>query len=111
MAALLLGIASAVAGQQPSSVAEIEANLPALAGRDRARALAQLTELIQSDDPRKALAYGAQALDAPAGDLDYGARITTLTSMAWAHHLLSQYDEAVARAERALRLAEEHGDG
>jgi hypothetical protein len=58
MAALLFLVAAVVGAQPPSSVGEIEASLPALTGRERAAALARLTELIQSDDPKKALAYG-----------------------------------------------------
>jgi len=109
--ALLLFLVAPIAGaQSPPSATEIEARLPALAGRERAAALAQLTELLQSDDPKKALAYGAQALEAPSPELDHAQRFTTLTSMSWAHRALSQYDEAVARAEQALRLAEETGD-
>jgi len=89
MAALLFLVAAVVGAQPPSSVGEIEASLPALVGRERAGALAQLTELIQSDDPKKALAYGAQALKASPRELDYGNRIATLTSMAWAHQRAS----------------------
>jgi two-component system cell cycle response regulator len=113
LAALFVVIASAAAAQPPSSassVAEIEARLPTLASPDRARALAELTELLQSDDPKKALTYGALALEAPTQDLDYAERVSTLSSMAWAHMTLSQYDEAIARGEQGLRLAEEHGD-
>jgi len=38
-------------------VAAIEASLPALVGRERAGALAQLTELVQNDDPKKTLGH------------------------------------------------------
>ena len=110
MAALLVLTASAAGAQESSSVAQIEARLPALAGAERAGALARLTELLQSDDPRKALAYGAQALAASSRELDRNQRFTTLTSMSWAHRTLSQYDEAVARGEEALRLADEYAD-
>ena len=110
MAVLLVLVASVVRAQPTPSVAEIEASLPGLVGSARADALARLTELIQSDDPKKALAYGAQALEAPSGDLDYEKRMTTLTSMAWAHMILSEYGEAIARGEQALRLAEQRAD-
>src|SRR6266849_3123411 len=89
MAGLLFLIASVVGAQQPSSVAEIEASLPALVGRERAGALARPTERIESDDPKKARAYGAQALQGSPRELDYGKRITTLSSMSWAHITLS----------------------
>jgi len=110
MAALLFLFAPIAGAQSPPSVAEIEAKLPRLAGRERAAALARLTELLQSDDPKKALAYGAQALQASPQDLDHAQRFTTLTSMSWAHRTLSQYEEAVARGEQALHLAEEAGN-
>jgi diguanylate cyclase (GGDEF)-like protein len=110
IAAFLVLVAPIAGAQSPPSAAEIEARLPALAGRERAAALAQLTELLQSDDPKKALAYGAQALEASPRELDHRQRFTTLTSMSWAHRTLSQYEDAVARAEQALRLAEEAGN-
>jgi diguanylate cyclase (GGDEF)-like protein len=108
-AALLLLLASVARAQPSSSVAEIEARLPTLGGRERAEALARLTELIQGDDPKKALTYGAQALDASPRELNHARRITTLTSMSWAHMMLSEYEDAVARGEQALKLAEDHG--
>jgi two-component system, cell cycle response regulator len=107
----LLFLLPSVAGAQPSSsVSEIEARLPSLAGRERAEALARLADLLESDDPKKALAHGAQALDAPPADLDDARRVRVLTAMSWAHMTLSQYDQAVARGEEALRLAEKSGD-
>jgi hypothetical protein len=111
MVALLVLLPAATAAQPPSpSVAEIEARLPSLAGAERTEALVSLTERLEGDEPRKALAYGAQALDAAGTTLDYAQRIRVLTGLTWAHMTLSQYGEAVARGNEALRLAEEQGD-
>jgi hypothetical protein len=62
-AAVLVLVASIVGAEGPS-VIEIEARLPSLVGRERARALSELAELLHMDDPQRALTYGAQALEA-----------------------------------------------
>jgi diguanylate cyclase (GGDEF)-like protein len=115
MVALLVLLPALGAAQTPSpagagatgAAAEIEARLPRLSGPARVDALVELTERLESDDPKKTLAYGAEAL---AAGLDPAQRIRVLTSLCWAHMTLSQYDQAVARGEEALGVADRQGD-
>lgn len=79
-------------------------------GTPRGRELADLTDQLKNDQPRKALQYGADALALFAATPDPANHVRVLNEMAWAHMVLGEYDRAVARATEGRQLAERHGD-
>jgi diguanylate cyclase (GGDEF)-like protein len=100
-------LAGAAFAQQ---AADLERRLPSLSGLERARALTELTALLQNDKPRQAIAYGTEALALFAATPDPANHIRVLNEMAWAHMVLGEYDRAIARATEARQLAERAGD-
>lgn len=87
--------------------AELEARLPGLAGVERVRALAELTEAYRSTAPSKAVEFAESALAMAAAYPDGIAEVRALNERAWALMELGRYDEAVASAEAGLVRARE----
>ncbi|MHB1224966.1 MAG: tetratricopeptide repeat protein, partial [Gemmatimonadaceae bacterium] len=107
---LLLLFAAPLAAQSRQSTAELEARLPALAGVERARVLASLTDAFKADQPARALALGGEALRLFAVHDDPVPHVKTLNEMAWAFMTLGEYDAAVSHARAGQRMAERVGD-
>ena len=61
-----------------------------------AHSLTELTGLFNNDNPRKAVAYGEEALAAYTKYPDPAAEAHTLALLAWAHMILSEYPTAIA---------------
>src|SRR5262245_39802009 len=108
-AALLLVLSGATALAQTETAAQLEARLPTLAGTEKARALARLAKLLESEDPKRSLVFGQQALEAAPLE-DRALRADILAELAWAQMMLSQYPEAVASGEESVRLSRELRD-
>lgn len=114
VAALMLAAAplatAPLAAQPRESTAQIEERLPTLAGLERARALASLTDALKADQPARALAFGDEALRLFALHDDPVAHVKTLNEMAWAYMTLGRYDSALTHARAGQRMAEQVGD-
>jgi diguanylate cyclase (GGDEF)-like protein len=108
--ALAVFLLAAVAIAAQPRVDDLEKRLPALAGAERARALTELTGLLNNDNPRKAIAYGNEALAWYAAHPDPHEEAHTLAILAWAHMILSDYPTAIATAEKGRALAVKNGD-
>ena len=108
VALCLLCASPALAAKDEAS--ELERRLPSLSGADRAHALTELTELLSNDDPRKAIAYGDEAITWYHAHPDPAHEAQTLAFVAWAQMILSDYSKAIANAERGRDLARLHGD-
>ena len=106
---LLTLLVAAAASAQPRGE-DLESRLPALTGAERAHALTELTELLNNDAPRKAIAYGNEALAWYAGHPDPAREVDTLALIAWGYMILSDYQTAVASAEKGRLLAKQHGN-
>ncbi len=109
-AALAASLATSAHAQatSPAEAARLEAALPSLAGRPRARALATLATALENERPREAVAYGREALRLFDAFPDPGARAETCAALAWAYMTMAQYDSAAAIGRRAERYAAEH---
>ena len=101
---LLTLLVAAAASAQPRA-SDLESRLPALTGVERAHALTELTELLNNDAPRKAIAYGNEALAWYDGHPDPAREVDTLAIIAWGYMILSDYQTAVASAEKGRLLA------
>ena len=109
LAAILLTLIAAVPSAQ-SRVDDLEKRLPGLVGTERALVLTDLTGLLNNDAPRKAIAYGNEALAWYATHPDPVKEAHTLAVIAWAYMILSDYPTAIASAEKGRALARQHGD-
>ncbi|MES2179911.1 MAG: tetratricopeptide repeat protein [Gemmatimonadota bacterium] len=106
---IALAVAAAPLHAQGPRPADLEALLPTLSGVERARVLARLVDAYRLDRPAQAITYGTQALEQLARTPDSAASVLTLSEMGWAYMQLSRFDEAVASADSARRLAERTG--
>ncbi|PBC52044.1 protein kinase [Rhodococcus sp. ACS1] len=82
-------------------------------GTARDRALIQRADgylALHRGDPRRAVTFLSQALDEFRRDGDLMLQIMTLHGLGLAHHLLGQPDQAVARLEDAIQIAQSHGE-
>ncbi|MFC9551415.1 protein kinase [Rhodococcus sp. NPDC056960] len=82
-------------------------------GTTRDRALIQRADgylALHRGDPRRAVTLLSQALDEFRRDGDLMLQIMTLHGLGLAHHLLGQPDQAVARLEEAIQIAQSHGE-
>ena len=89
---------------------DLESRLSTLTGRERARALAELTQTYRAENPRKALQYGNEALVVLKQHPDAHYEAMALSEMAWAYMVLGEYEAAVDHAERGRDIARAHGD-
>ena len=105
----LIACVTAVASAQPR-VSELEGQLPSLSGVERAKALTELTALLNNDAPQRAIAYGDEALAWYEAHPDPAQEARTLAMIAWAYMIVSDYPKAIASAERGRDLARQHGD-
>lgn len=87
----------------------LEAQLPQLRGVERARVLSRLVDAYKFDKPAQSIAYGREALDQFSSTPDSAAHVLTLSELGWAYMTLSRFDEAVASADSARRLAARTG--
>ena len=112
--ALWLGVAQAestVPDTPPTlDVEALERALTASQGDTRLHLLAQLVEAYRNADPRKAVAYGDEALALPISRSLPAIRIQILNETSWALRVLGQYPRAQQLATQALALAEDHQD-
>lgn len=92
-------------GQERATVEELEARLATVAGVERVRVLAELTERLRSTAPARAVGYAESAMAVAASHPDALAEVRALTEGAWALMELGRYDEARARAEEGLARA------
>lgn len=90
---------------QSARPADLEAQLPTLTGVERARVLSRLVDAYKLAKPAQAIAYGTAALDQLNRTPDSAAEVVTLSELGWAYMQLSRFDEAVASADSARRLA------
>ena len=99
VASLLLGSVmvlwlSAVQAESASSTPDVQALEQALAasqGETRLHLLAQLVEAYRNADPRRAVAYGDEALALPSSQSLPVIRIQILNETSWALRVLGQY--------------------
>jgi len=89
---------------------ELESKLSTLKDAERARTLTELTDRLKNDKPRKAIAYGTEALAWYASHADPVNEVRTLDEIAWAYMIVSDYPQAIASAEKGRDLAERRGD-
>src|SRR5262249_38331006 len=82
--ALLAALQASPVGAQSTPDA-LEAKLPSLSGAERAQALTALTDLLKNDQPRKAIAYGREALAWYATHPTPTDDVRTLNEIAWAY--------------------------
>src|SRR5437899_11034701 len=90
-AGLLLLSTTASARAQPAAGAPgvIEAQLPSLSGAARAHALTDLTDQLKNDSPKKAIAYGTEALAYYAAHPQPAYEVRTFDELAWAYMIAS----------------------
>ena len=108
-AGLLLLCTTTSALAQPA-VCALEAHLPSLTGAVRAHALTDLTDQLKNDNPKKAIAYGTEALAYYAAHPEPAYEVRTLDEIAWAYMIASDYPNATAMATKGRNLAEKTGD-
>ena len=89
--------------------AELEAQLSSATGVVRARILSRLVDAYKLDKPQQAITYGTEALEVLSRTPDSAAAVVTLSELGWAYMQLSKFDEAVALADSARRLAARTG--
>ncbi|MDB4913804.1 MAG: diguanylate cyclase with repeat [Gemmatimonadetes bacterium] len=100
---------AAQASGQAGRPVELEAQLSMASGVERARILARLVDAYKLDKPAQAITYGTAALDQLAKTPDSAAAVVTLSELGWAYMQLSRFDEAVAAADSARKLAARTG--
>src|SRR5262245_33528532 len=88
------------------SASDLQQQLHAATGLERARTLAALTDDLRQDQPQQAIAYGQEALELFGQFPDPVNEVKTLNEMGWAYMTLSQYDQAIRSAEKGRDLAE-----
>lgn len=93
-----------------NEAANLEKELATAQDPERLEKLTQLIDLLHSDDPKKAIEYGKQALAILKNDPDFHLEISVLTDMGWAYLTLSDYENAIACSEQARKLAEKNND-
>lgn len=108
-AGLSVALSAGTLHGQVSRPADLEAQLPSRAGVDRARVLARLVDAYKLDKPAQAVAYGVAALEQLARTPDSATQVVTLSELGWAYMQLSRFDEAMASADSARRLAARTG--
>jgi two-component system, cell cycle response regulator len=90
--------------------ADLEKQLDKAQAPQRLEKLTQLIERFHSDDPKKAIGYGKEALAILKNTPDSHVEISVLRDMAWAYLNLSDYENATASSVRARKLAEKSND-
>ncbi|MCI0612511.1 diguanylate cyclase [bacterium] len=93
-----------------NKVSDLEKKLRTTQGLERLHILTQLTESLHSDDPKKAIEYGKEALAILKNNPDFRSEISVLTDLGWAYLTLSDYENAIAYSEQARKLAEKQND-
>ncbi|MBV9493004.1 MAG: GGDEF domain-containing protein, partial [Acidobacteria bacterium] len=90
-----------------ADVADLERRLPRLQGSERARVLADLTDACKSDNAKKAVAYGEEAL---ALHPDPATEVRTRNELGWAYMTLGDNDRAEKTIEAGRAIAEANHD-
>ena len=84
--------------------------LEAATGQQRTDVLLKLTVQNRNSNPAQALIYGASALENLAVYPDPSTQVLILSNMAWAHMVLGDYEQGIARAQRGVTAAEKLKD-
>jgi diguanylate cyclase (GGDEF)-like protein len=107
--ATMLGVLVPVLARAQTT-AELESKLSTLAGPERAKALARLTDARKLDQPEQALKYGAEALQLFRQFPDPPSQVTVLNELLWPHMAAGRYDSATFYADSGRRMAHAIGD-
>lgn len=92
------------------TLTELESQLPNVQGREKAKILAQITEILLKTDPRKAISRGKEALQLLERFKDKKTEAGVLDQMAQASFALGDYAGALEYAEKSLEIAEKMSD-
>ena len=88
----------------------LETRLAQVSGREKMEALAALVEANWSNDPEQAIAYGREALALLRTYPEAALEGNVLFQKGSAHYVVSEYDSALAHAERLIAIAEVTGN-
>jgi diguanylate cyclase (GGDEF)-like protein len=95
---------------EENKVSDLEKKLSSVQGPERLNTLSRLVESLHSDDPKKAIEYGKEALSILKNSPNHRLEISVLTDIGWAYLTLSDYENAIAYSEQARKLAEKEND-
>ncbi len=102
---LSLWLVLAVAVQAQTSLDQLESELSSTTGRSRIGVLVQLTAAYRHDDPQRAVALGAEALELLQSHPDESSKLEILTSMASAYSRSEDSEAALEYGTQAASLA------
>lgn len=93
-----------------NNAADLEKKLTSSQGTARLRILTSLTESLRSDDPKKAVEYGEEALAILKNSPDSRLEVFILSQIGWAYMTLGDLNQSVEYNEKARDLAEKSND-
>jgi signal transduction histidine kinase len=103
--AMLIFLPFMVFTENPVKELEKQLNEPSFSVKERLRLLTRLSELIQDNEPIKAVRYGKRALELLQQVNDPSLEVRVLLSLTWASQNIAQYETALEYGLKAEKLA------